>query len=96
MVNPVPAKSVDEQYESAMNYFQAKNYDKAIGAFSNIIFNFPGSRFAADAQYYLALSYFEKKDYDRAWQDVHKAEELGAKINPKFLEDLKKASGREK
>lgn len=64
--NKPVSKSVDEQFDLAMNNFQAKRYDKAITGFSDVIFNYPGSRYAADAQYYLALSNFEKKDYAQA------------------------------
>ena len=65
-INKPAPQSVDEQYDLAMNNFQAKRYDKAITGFSDVIFNYPGSRYAADAQYYLALSNFEKKDYPQA------------------------------
>jgi outer membrane protein assembly factor BamD len=61
-----PQQSVDVLYESAMNDFEEKRYDQAIKSFSDVIFNYPGSRYAADAQYYLSLSYFEKKDYYQA------------------------------
>jgi hypothetical protein len=37
-----------------------------------------------------------EEKYDLAWADVHKAEELGTKVSPEVLDDLKKASGREK
>ena len=40
--------------------------------------------------------YLMEEKYDLAWADVHKAEELGAKVSPEVLDDLKKASGREK
>ncbi|MBF0490660.1 MAG: tetratricopeptide repeat protein [Candidatus Omnitrophica bacterium] len=43
-----------------------------------------------------AATYYYQKDYQKSWEDVHKIEELGAKVNPKFLETLKKDSGREK
>ena len=57
---------VEDLFESAMTDFQAKRYDQAIAGFSSVIFNYPGSRYAADAQYFLALSYFEKEDYQQA------------------------------
>jgi len=40
----------------------------------------------------------EKKDYDTAWKTVEKARTAGVEkdINAQLLEDLKKASGREK
>jgi tetratricopeptide (TPR) repeat protein len=50
----------------------------------------------ADIYYNRALAYFDQKNFAKAWEDVHKAKSLGAKIDPRFLEALKKASGREK
>jgi len=61
-----PTPSVDKQFELAMKNLESKSYDKAIKGFSDIIFNYPGSRYAADAQYYLANAYFEKRDYSQA------------------------------
>ncbi|MEO0115578.1 MAG: outer membrane protein assembly factor BamD [candidate division WOR-3 bacterium] len=61
-----PIRPVDEQFELAMANLKKKLYDKAITGFSDIIFNYPGSRYAADAQYYLAVAYFEKRDYVQA------------------------------
>jgi tetratricopeptide (TPR) repeat protein len=43
-----------------------------------------------------ALCFYSKKEYGRAWEDVRKAQSLGGKIAPKFLEDLRRASGRER
>ncbi len=40
--------------------------------------------------------YIFMEEYDKAWEDLYKAETQGAKIAPQILEDLKKASGREK
>jgi len=42
-----------------------------------------------------SIIYLSMKDYDSAWKDIHKAQELGAKISPLILDGLKKASGRE-
>jgi len=36
----------------------------------------------------------DKGEYDKSWQDVHKAQSLGAQLAPDFLEQLRKASGR--
>ncbi len=43
-----------------------------------------------------AVAFYFKKAYDQAWEDVRKAQSLGYKINPEFLEALRKTSGREK
>jgi tetratricopeptide (TPR) repeat protein len=50
----------------------------------------------ADAYYNRAITYFEQKDFDKAWENLHKAESLGRKVNPEFIRALKKASGSEK
>jgi hypothetical protein len=42
------------------------------------------------------VTYYLKKKYDQAWADVHKVEGLGYAVHSKFLDALKKASGREK
>jgi len=43
-----------------------------------------------------AFLYFLKKDYDKSWQDVRKAQRLGFGVDPRFIEKLKNASGRNK
>ena len=48
------------------------------------------------AYYGRVLAYFVQKDFAKAWEDVYKADGLGVKLDPGFIEDLKKASGREK
>lgn len=42
-----------------------------------------------------AIIYFMQKKYDRSWADVQLAKSLGCKVNPRFLEELRKSSGRE-
>jgi Flp pilus assembly protein TadD len=41
-------------------------------------------------------AYYQKGQYDQAWEDIRKAQSLGYKVEPAFLENLRKASGREK
>ena len=43
-----------------------------------------------------AIAFYYERDYDRAWEDLRKAESLGWKISPNFLQNLQKASGRDK
>ena len=50
----------------------------------------------AQAYYNRAVMNFEKQDYARSWEDVHRAQMLGYKVNPEFMEQLKKLSGKEK
>jgi len=39
--------------------------------------------------------YYLSEEYDKSWRDIRKAQDLGYKVSPEFLEDLRKASGRE-
>jgi tetratricopeptide (TPR) repeat protein len=68
------------------------DYDLAIEDFSKAIAVDP--RFVA-AYNNRAVSYYSKTEYDKAWEDIHKVESLGREVKPDFLEELKKASGRE-
>jgi tetratricopeptide (TPR) repeat protein len=43
-----------------------------------------------------AAAYFFKKEYEKSWADVAQAQALGGQSNSKFIEMLKKASGRDK
>jgi tetratricopeptide (TPR) repeat protein len=74
-------------------YGKQGNLPQAVFDFTNAIEINPNY---AKAYYNRGGSYFMAKDYDKAWIDVHKAEELGYAVNPKFLDALKKASGRDK
>jgi len=73
-----------------------RDFDSAIAYFNKSIA--VSSTLAKDGQSYndRAVAYFYKKDYDKCWEDIHKAMQLGYKIHPQFLAELKKASGREK
>jgi tetratricopeptide (TPR) repeat protein len=46
----------------------------------------------AFAYYNRGVAYYHLGKYDKAWADVHKAKALGAVVNLKFINDLKKAS----
>ena len=73
-----------------------KEIDDIIVVFSKAIKNNPDY---AGAYYNRAAAYFHKNDYDKSWQDIHKAEELGIKVDSTFIElvdKLKKASGRDR
>ena len=43
----------------------------------------------------LGIVYCRKGDYEKAWEDVHRAEDLGHQVQPAFLRDLREASRRE-
>jgi len=49
-----------------------------------------------EAYYRRAKAYFKSKEYNKAWEDVRQAQKLGGKVDPEFLQELRRASGREK
>ena len=73
-------------------YINKGNNDQAILDCSKAIALYPNY---ADAFNNRGTAYYHKKEYDKAWADVNKAEKLGASVDPQFLKDLKKASGRD-
>jgi len=74
-------------------YLAQGENDKAVVDFNKVIEDKPD---LAVIYHNRALCFYAKKEYDKAWKDVRKAEELGLAGNPKFIENLKKASGRMK
>ena len=48
----------------------------------------------AEAYNNRGIAYYYKKEYDKSLEDVKKAQNLGYQTSPKFLETLRKASGR--
>ncbi len=50
-------------FNRALSALETKNYNKAIEMFQNVLFNYPGTGYAADAQFYIANAYFMKKNY---------------------------------
>jgi len=49
----------------------------------------------AEAYNNRAVAYYKKHEYANSWEDMHRARELGYKVRAEFIEDLRKASGRE-
>jgi len=83
-----------EAYDNrAAAYINKGNNDQAILDCSKVIALNPDF---SDAYNNRGTAYYYKKEYDKAWADIHTAEKLGASIDPPFLKDLQKASGRDK
>lgn len=74
-------------------YHVKGNYDQAISDYTKFIELKPNLSWAYHNR---AKTYYSKHDYSKAWDDLHKVVELGAKVDSDFLDELKKASGREK
>jgi len=74
-------------------YFQKGQYDQAISDLTKALEINPRN---ADVYSNRARSYYSLMDHEKAWIDLRKAQELCANIDPRFLKDLREASGREK
>ena len=88
-INPNDA---DNYYNRGLAYSQEGRCVQAILDFTQGIHINPG---ASGWYYNRAVLYYQLKKYDRAWRDVDKAQSLGEKINPQFLEALRKVSSPE-
>jgi tetratricopeptide (TPR) repeat protein len=73
-------------------YSSREQYDQAISDFNRAVEIDPGF---AEAYFSRGRAYYFEKEYDRSLEDIKKAQDLGYKIPPEFLEDLRKASGRQ-
>jgi len=49
----------------------------------------------SETYYNRGINYYFKREYDKSWEDMKKAQDLGYQIPSKFLDDLRKASGRQ-
>jgi len=98
MTDYMKAIAINSNYAKAYNnlgviYSKEGNLSEALANFSKAIATNPNF---AEAYNNRGTTYYHRKEYDKAWLDVYKAEKLGAKLNFQFLEDLEKASGKEK
>jgi len=89
-INPQDAQGY---YNRGIIYSKQGNFSQAISDFSKTIEIDPSLAKAYNSR---GKSYCNIKEYDKAWADVHKLEGLGSAVNPEFLTELKKASGRDK
>jgi tetratricopeptide (TPR) repeat protein len=73
-------------------YIINKEYDKAISDFGQVV-----RMNANDVKAYhnRAVAYLGNGEYGKAWEDVRKVRGLGFDMNPPFLEQLRKSSGRQ-
>ncbi len=81
----------EAHYNRGNAYHHEGQFDRAIQDYDKAIQLKPNLAKAYDNR---AVAYFCKRDFDRAWADVKMCRRLGGKIDPAFLEQLKKASGR--
>ena len=88
-IEPTHAKAYNNR---GIAYAIQGNYDQAIADLDKALDIDP--RYA-EAYNNRATAYCYKGNFDKSWKDIHKAMSLGFKVNPKFITQLKKASGRE-
>ena len=74
-------------------YARQGKFDQALINFTRAIEINPEN---AEAYCNRAIVYYLLKDYDKSWNDVHKAQSLRIAFDPKFISQLKIASGRDK
>ena len=92
------ALEIDQKYaikayfNRGIAYADKGEYDLAISDFNEVIDINPTHD---EAYYNRGRSYYLKKEYDKSWGDIKKAQSLGCPIPSEFLDDLRKASGRQ-
>ena len=89
-INPRDAESYNTR---GKDYYSKGQVDQAIADYKKALEINPKS---AEAYYNRGNVYYLKKEYDKSWKNFKKAQELGYKIPSNFLEDLSKASGKER
>ena len=83
----------EEHSNRGISLWKKDKYEEAIAEFNKAIEINPKH---AKSYYYRSNAYYDDGQYNRAWSDVHKAEELGYKVAPRFLKILREVSGRER
>jgi tetratricopeptide (TPR) repeat protein len=91
------ALEIDPKYvlsygNRGLAYETKGQYDQAISDYNKTLEIEPRG---AEAYYRRGYVYYLQKEYNKSWEDVKKAQALGYKIPPEFLNDLRKASGRQ-
>jgi len=89
-INP---KDASAYYNRGMAYGEKNQLDQTIADFNKAVEINPSYGRAYNNR---AIIYYLKKEYDKAWNDAHKVEGLGFKMDPGFLRKLREDSGREK
>ena len=73
-------------------YARQGNLSQAVFDYTKAIKN---NAFYVKAYNNRGLAYYKLKEYDKAWSDVHTVEAIGGRADSYFIEELKKASGKD-
>ncbi len=82
---------IDAYLSRGKAYMYTNQFEKAAADYSKVVELDPKN---PDACYNTASLYLEIKNYDKAWEYYHKAKNLGANMDPEFVKELIKVSGR--
>ena len=88
-----PSSDAATYYNQGNAYCKEGQYDKGIYYYNKAIEIAPKFSVAYNNR---AIGYYYKKEYEKAWDDVHKAQNMGYEVHPGFLNALRKASGRDR
>ncbi len=93
-IQQTQAESRDaEAYNNRGNTHADKGqYDQAISDYTKALEINPQDAIAYCNR---GIVYYFRKEYGKSWENVKKARSLGYQIDPKFLDELRKASGRQ-
>ena len=86
------SRDTDFYIKQGIAYFKKGQYDQAISDFNKALEINPRDAWAYNSR---GVAYYFKREYEKSWKDVEKAQSLGYQIHPEFLDDLRKASGRQ-
>ena len=89
----IDPKLVEAYTKRGWAYIRKGHYDQAISDFNKAL---EINSWFAVAYNNRGIAYYFKKEYDKSWEDIKRAQDLGYQIPAEFLDDLRKASGREK
>jgi len=83
-------------HDLGLTYMNIRQHDKALFYFNKALEINP--EIENDGQFHndRGVAYFFTEDYDKCWKDVNKALELGYRVHPELLQELRKATGRER
>jgi len=100
--NVMPATEQEEEkklkeswfyYNLGSAYLQKREFEQAILLFNKSLETNPKY---AEAYISRGRGYYFRGEYDKSWEDIKKALDLSYKIPAEFLDDLRRASGRNK
>lgn len=83
-------------HDLGLTYAGMRDYSNALVYFNKVLEINPGSENNGQFHNDRGVAYFFLRDYDKCWTDVNKAIQLGYRVHPQFLSELKRMSGRDK